>query len=66
METLLRLTWAGKAAVDTTHNWIEDGNLTVKEDAIPRDFEAYNEQLILGYFQDSKIGVCSYIILVPL
>ncbi|KAI8963989.1 hypothetical protein F5Y11DRAFT_317496 [Daldinia sp. FL1419] len=56
LETLLRLTWAGKTAVEVSGNLIRDKNVPVTADAIPSDFEPYNEQLVLGYFEKSKIS----------
>ncbi|KAK6952085.1 hypothetical protein Daesc_006614 [Daldinia eschscholtzii] len=56
LETLLRLTWGGKAAVETSVNLIQDKGIKVLENAIPSEFEQYNEQLVLGYFENSKIS----------
>ncbi|KAI1466558.1 uncharacterized protein F4812DRAFT_465791 [Daldinia caldariorum] len=56
LETLLRLTWGGKEAVETSINLIRDENIQVFENAIPSEFDQYNEQLVLGYFENSKIS----------
>ncbi|KAI1479818.1 hypothetical protein F4774DRAFT_418654 [Daldinia eschscholtzii] len=56
LETLLRLTWGGKAAVETSINLIQDKGIKVLKNAIPSEFEQYNEQLVLGYFENSKIS----------
>ncbi|KAI1803856.1 hypothetical protein F4811DRAFT_571616 [Daldinia bambusicola] len=56
LETLLRLTWGGKEAVETSINLIRDENIKVLENAIPREFDQYNEELVLGYFENSKIS----------
>ncbi|KAI2617129.1 hypothetical protein GGR54DRAFT_649065 [Hypoxylon sp. NC1633] len=56
VETLLRLTWAGQTAVDATAKTIVAKEATATEGAIPTDFEPYNEQLVLGYFEKSKIS----------
>ncbi|KAI1654716.1 hypothetical protein F4813DRAFT_398851 [Daldinia decipiens] len=56
LETLLRLTWGGKAAVEASGKLIRDKKINVLGDSIPSGFEAYNEQLVLGYFEKSKIS----------
>ncbi|KAI2781474.1 hypothetical protein F4815DRAFT_492668 [Daldinia loculata] len=56
LETLLRLTWGGKAAVEASGKLIRDKEINVPGDSIPSTFEAYNEQLVLGYFEKSKIS----------
>ncbi|KAF3065221.1 hypothetical protein GL218_02397 [Daldinia childiae] len=56
LETLLRLTWGGKAAVEASRKLIRDEKIDVPADSIPKDFKAYNEQLVLGYFENSKIS----------
>lgn len=58
LETLSRLTWAGKAAVDSTFEFIEANKIAVAENSIPEEFKPYNEELVLGYFESSKISVC--------
>ncbi|KAI0119492.1 hypothetical protein F4814DRAFT_458716 [Daldinia grandis] len=56
LETLLRLTWGGKTAVEASGKLILDEAIKVSGDSIPSTFEAYNEQLVLGYFEKSKIS----------
>ncbi|KAI2637666.1 hypothetical protein GGS26DRAFT_603401 [Hypomontagnella submonticulosa] len=56
LETLSRLTWAGKAAVDSTFEFIEANKIAVAENSIPEEFKPYNEELVLGYFESSKIS----------
>ncbi|KAI1140779.1 hypothetical protein F5Y05DRAFT_423688 [Hypoxylon sp. FL0543] len=56
LEILKRLTWAGKAAVEFTIQCIEELGLVIVDGAIPAEFEPYNEQLVLGYFEKSKIS----------
>ncbi|KAI0883663.1 uncharacterized protein GGS22DRAFT_189634 [Annulohypoxylon maeteangense] len=56
VETLLRLTWAGEASVAASTKFIKDENLKVDDDAIPDEFEKFNELLALGYFEGSKIS----------
>ncbi|KAI6088483.1 hypothetical protein F4821DRAFT_277204 [Hypoxylon rubiginosum] len=55
METLLRLTWAGGFGVKETHVKLKQNHPTV-EHKIPEDFKPFNEELVLGYFENSKIG----------
>ncbi|OTB03923.1 hypothetical protein M426DRAFT_23247 [Hypoxylon sp. CI-4A] len=56
LETLKRITWGGEAAVEKSTKLIEKENINVPDNAIPADFEPYNELLILGYFENSKIS----------
>ncbi|KAI5867639.1 hypothetical protein GGS23DRAFT_612775 [Durotheca rogersii] len=56
IESVLRLTWAGKTACDITNQLIEKDAILTPENAIPKDIKPYNEQLILGYFENSKIS----------
>ncbi|KAL7621160.1 hypothetical protein AAE478_008477 [Parahypoxylon ruwenzoriense] len=56
MESVIRITWAGRTAAGITNKLVEDESIPVLEGAIPKDFQPYNEQLILGYFENSKIS----------
>ncbi|KAI1408519.1 hypothetical protein F5Y13DRAFT_204698 [Hypoxylon sp. FL1857] len=56
LETQKRLTWAGHEAVKLTHELIKENRLDVRENAIPESFEPYNEQLVLGYFEEAIIS----------
>ncbi|KAI0008311.1 hypothetical protein F4779DRAFT_641977 [Xylariaceae sp. FL0662B] len=55
MKSLLRLSWAGDAAIQTTAAHVNEHGLPVQEGAIPTEFQPFNEELILAYFQDCKI-----------
>ncbi|KAI0169807.1 hypothetical protein GGR52DRAFT_592408 [Hypoxylon sp. FL1284] len=56
METLLRLTWAGQTAVEHTHALLKKEDMSNVDGAIPNEFQPFNEQLVLGYFENSKIS----------
>ncbi|KAI1379724.1 hypothetical protein F4677DRAFT_441925 [Hypoxylon crocopeplum] len=56
LEVLFRIKWAGQVAVDATIEHIRNENIQVPEDAIPPVFDPYNEMLVLGYFEKSKIS----------
>ncbi|KAI1749263.1 hypothetical protein F4782DRAFT_549841 [Xylaria castorea] len=56
MKALSRLTWSGATAVTLTADHIENGKLSVDSDSMPGHFIDFNEQLMLGYFEDSQIS----------
>ncbi|KAI0379089.1 hypothetical protein F5Y04DRAFT_283175 [Hypomontagnella monticulosa] len=56
LEALARLTWAGKEAVNSSHVFKRDNNISITNEMMPEEFTAYNEQLVLGYFEGSKIS----------
>ncbi|KAI0838289.1 hypothetical protein F5Y06DRAFT_303962 [Hypoxylon sp. FL0890] len=56
LETQKRLTWAGKTAVKVTNEILEEHRFWVPDGAIPEDLDEYNEQLVLGYFEKSRIS----------
>ncbi|KAI1760562.1 hypothetical protein GGR53DRAFT_525955 [Hypoxylon sp. FL1150] len=56
MDTLNRLTWAGKIAVEKAQELLKTVDHSTVEGTIPEDFVPFNEELVLGYFESSKIG----------
>ncbi|KAI0138031.1 hypothetical protein F4776DRAFT_72636 [Hypoxylon sp. NC0597] len=51
-----RLTWAAEQAIKTSVELMEEHELDVVEGAIPTSSPKFNEQLVLGYFEKSKIS----------
>ncbi|KAI0487293.1 hypothetical protein F4859DRAFT_525455 [Xylaria cf. heliscus] len=56
MKTLSRLTWGGATAVALTADHVAQNKLSVDSDSMPAHFIDFNEQLMLGYFEDSQIS----------
>ncbi|OTA54703.1 hypothetical protein K449DRAFT_377378 [Hypoxylon sp. EC38] len=56
LEIQKRLTWAGEEAIKATIDLIKEHNLDVVEGSIPTGFKPFNEQLVLGYFEESRIS----------
>ncbi|KAI0436575.1 hypothetical protein F4803DRAFT_572245 [Xylaria telfairii] len=56
MKALSRLTWGGSTAVALTADHVAKGKLSVDPDSMPGHFIDFNEQLVLGYFEDSQIS----------
>ncbi|KAI0545032.1 hypothetical protein F4679DRAFT_599977 [Xylaria curta] len=56
MKALSRLTWSGAAAVALTAEHVRASKLSIDSDSMPGTFIDFNEQLMLGYFQDSQIS----------
>lgn len=60
MKALSRLTWGGSTAVRLTSQDIVDNKRSADVVSMPKDFVDFNEQLMLGYFEKSKISVSSH------
>ncbi|KAI1361897.1 hypothetical protein F5Y08DRAFT_355731 [Xylaria arbuscula] len=56
MRALGRLTWTGKTAVELSSAYALAHGLSVDSVSMPTNFVDFNEQLILGYFENSKIS----------
>ncbi|KAK5626795.1 hypothetical protein RRF57_002510 [Xylaria bambusicola] len=56
MKALSRLTWCGAKAVELTTSHAHESGLSIDSTSMPDDFIDFNEELILGYFQESKIS----------
>ncbi|KAI1809903.1 hypothetical protein GGS20DRAFT_595396 [Poronia punctata] len=56
MKALGRLTWAGKTAINLINEDVTKESRVVDRESMPDEFIDFNEQLILGYFEDCKIG----------
>ncbi|KAI5925710.1 hypothetical protein F4810DRAFT_717385 [Camillea tinctor] len=56
LEALARLTWAGKTATKNAWMDAEKRGLDVSKKSMPKGFIDFNEELILGYFEESKIS----------
>ncbi|KAI0602778.1 hypothetical protein F4775DRAFT_600732 [Biscogniauxia sp. FL1348] len=56
LEALSRLTWAGKMATDKSIAYSKKHQFDISEESMPAQFTDFNEELILGYFEDSKIS----------
>ncbi|RYC60024.1 hypothetical protein CHU98_g6177 [Xylaria longipes] len=56
MKALSRLTWSGATAVALTTDHVAKSKLSVDSDSMPGHFIDFNEQLLLGYFEDSQIS----------
>jgi hypothetical protein len=57
MKALSRLTWGGSTAVGLTTHDIHDNERSVDHQSMPGEFTNFNEQLMLGYFEGSRISV---------
>lgn len=57
MKALGRLTWAGAKAVALTADHVANNGIFVDSVSMPNQFIDFNEQLMLGYFEDSQISV---------
>ncbi|KAI0871288.1 hypothetical protein GGS24DRAFT_503908 [Hypoxylon argillaceum] len=56
MKALGRLTWAGAKAVALTADHVANNGIFVDSVSMPNQFIDFNEQLMLGYFEDSQIS----------
>ncbi|KAJ2986248.1 hypothetical protein NUW58_g5117 [Xylaria curta] len=56
MKALSRLTWGGATAVQLTAGNAAENNLSVDSSSMPNHFIDFNEQLMLGYFENSQIS----------
>ncbi|KAI1641496.1 hypothetical protein F4809DRAFT_654963 [Biscogniauxia mediterranea] len=56
LKALSRLTWAGKMATQNSIDDAKKGALDISKESMPDQFIDFNEELILGYFEDSKIS----------
>ncbi|CAJ2503680.1 Uu.00g110740.m01.CDS01 [Anthostomella pinea] len=56
MQALNRLTWAGETATKMTTRDVSRHGINADKASMPDEFREFNEQLILGYFEESKIS----------
>ncbi|KAJ8122497.1 hypothetical protein ONZ43_g1325 [Nemania bipapillata] len=56
MKALSRLTWSGATAVALTADHVARNGLSTDSISMPAEFIDFNEQLMLGYFEDSQIS----------
>ncbi|KAI1779325.1 hypothetical protein F4818DRAFT_455388 [Hypoxylon cercidicola] len=57
METWLRLTWGANLVVQKMQAFLEARkNELIPDGIIPKEFQPFNEELVLGYFEKSKIS----------
>ncbi|KAI1500619.1 hypothetical protein F5X99DRAFT_429281 [Biscogniauxia marginata] len=56
LEALGRLTWAGKTATRKASEDTKEREIDVSKESMPDEFMDFNEELILGYFEESRIS----------
>ncbi|KAI0521616.1 hypothetical protein F5B22DRAFT_661958 [Xylaria bambusicola] len=56
MKAVSRLTWCGAKAVELVSSCASKSRLSVDSTSMPNKFIDFNEELILGYFEESKIS----------